>query len=160
MRWLAIGLGLIPSVAQALSCLPWGVSDAYLRAEAAEASYVPAIGTLRFDEDLMPLAQLKNPNDLPSNATIPATFSGHALVRDGADVPLTVDVTFEVDCVVHWCGWASSGQVIAFLRKDGPHYTLSMGPCGGDVFSKPDAAALREMRQCVSGQSCVPSLER
>ena len=47
-----------------------------------------------------------------------------------------------------------------FLRKDGAHYTLSMGPCGGNVFSKPDAAALREMRQCVSRQSCVPSLER
>ena len=160
MRALAVCFCLMPSLGHALSCLPWGVTDAYLAADAATDAYVPVIGTLSFDERLLPLARLKNQNDLPKDATIPATFSGQAMVRRGADVPFDTKVTFEVDCAAHWCGGAQSGKVLAFLRKDGDNYTLTTGPCGGYVFSRPDRATIKQARQCLRGQTCTPSARR
>ncbi len=160
MRMLALCLCVMPSLGQALSCLPWGVTDAYLQADRSDASYIPVIGTLDFDENALPLARLKNPDDLPKDTTIPATFDGLAMVRRGADAPFATDLTLRVECAAHWCGGATPGKVLAFLRKDGDAYTLGSGPCGGYVFSAPDRATIKKVRQCLKGRACAPSALR
>lgn len=40
MRIFALCLIIMPSLAEALSCLPWGVTDAYLAADTADGAYV------------------------------------------------------------------------------------------------------------------------
>ena len=153
-RVFAALLLCVPGWAQALSCLPWGVSNAYQAAEVATGAYVPVLGTLVFDTAALPLANLRSERDLPTDATIPARFDGHALVRGGKDVPFQTNITLSVTCAAHWCGSAKPGKVLALLRKGSNGYVADQGPCGGNVFSRPTRDQIRQMRSCLDGGPC------
>ena len=64
MRLLVLELVFLPVPAFALSCMPHGVSDAYLQAANAEEGYVPVLGELSFDPALVPSTGTPEPGGL------------------------------------------------------------------------------------------------
>lgn len=156
IRALAICLTLLPSLAQALSCVPWDVTNAYLRADAAEEAYVPVLGTLEFDETLLPVVDLIRQDHVPPLTEIPARFEGHALGPRGGVVAFVTDVTLKVQCFGPWCPSAVSGPVLGFLQKEGQTYSLTTDPCGSDMFSNPAPEQIKALRDCLDGGPCAP----
>ena len=165
MRMLGILLVMMPVLGQAQSCPPWSVADAYLRAEASETLYTPAIGTLFFRTIDLPLPGAPPPPDV---TRIKAVFTGNAVADFKTPAnhasgqyrrSLGGHITLEVACVGGTCGAPLPGDVIAFLRAvpDQVGYTLATGPCGGDRFDVTEAN-VEQLRQCVTGGACAPSV--
>lgn len=160
MRWLVALLAFVPLPALALSCLPHGVTDAYLAAEAAEDSYIPVLGTFTFDEGLMPKEDWDNQQDVPPTTLVPAAFDGVALTQRGIDLPFRADVVLEVTCFGPWCPSPRSGPALIFLRRTVHSYVASTDACGGYVFGAPTEAQVQEVRDCLAGRSCRPWADR
>lgn len=161
MRWLVILLILIPLPALALSCLPYGVTDAYLEAKASPDAYVVVLGELQFPSAAVPQVDWNKQGDVPPLTEIPATFKGHALTQRGIDFPLRTDVTLEVECSGPWCPSPKPGPVLAFLRKTGGgSYAVSTNACGGFVFGKPTTKQITAVKDCLAGRGCPPSARR
>lgn len=159
IRALALCLAIVPSLGHALSCLPWGVTDAYLQADAADAAYIIVEGDLTFDERLLPQVDMDNQGDTPPLTVIPARIKGHAWGR-GTDVPFEADVTLNVECYGPWCAGAPLGRVLAFLRKDADGYSINTNPCGWHVFGEPSDDQMADVRTCMAGGACPTMLER
>lgn len=157
IRWLAAWAALVPSLAHALSCTPWGVTDAFIRADAAKETYVLATGTLTFEERLLPEVDWNAQDNTPPLTQIPARLKGQALARRGDAVPFETDVTLRVHCFGPWCAGASSGDVLAFLQRSDEGYSISTDPCGGDLFSAPTSEQLKQVQNCLKGRRCRPS---
>lgn len=162
MRTLTLIVTLLfaPLPALALSCLPHGVTDAYLQAAEAEEGYVPVLGTLRFDPDMLPVVDMQNQQDTPAQTLIPATFSGDALGPRGVPRPFETDVVLEVLCFGPWCPSVQPGQALAFLRQTSHSYVLSTNACGGFLFAEPTKAQVRQVRDCLGGRQCDPLASR
>lgn len=152
-------LALWPGQAFALSCLPWGVTDAFLQADAAEEGYVVVLGQLDFDAGALPEVNLDRQDETPPLTRIPAQFEGAALVRGAANVPFAVPVVLEVACFGPWCPQPRPGEVLAFLRKDGEAFVLDDNPCGGFLFTA-EEGLVAQARQCLAGGECAPLAER
>ncbi|MEM7630474.1 MAG: hypothetical protein AAF227_00435 [Pseudomonadota bacterium] len=159
MRIFALCLIIMPSLAEALSCLPWGVTDAYLAADTADGAYVIVQGQLDFNEDLLPQADWDNQTDTPALTLIPGRISGRAWGRS-TDVDFETDVTLRVRCYGPWCAGAASGEVLAFLRKEEGRYSISTNPCGGNLFGAPTHAQIAATRACLKGGACKPTSQR
>lgn len=160
LRVVFLVLALSPLPALALSCLPHGVADAYLEAEAAEAGYVPVLGTLSFEPELLPHMDLSGQADVPQVTLIPARFRGDALTVRGIDQPFETDVVLEVQCAGEWCPQPAPGQMLGFLRRTSHSYVLRTTACGGFLFGRPDAAQVAQVRDCLAGRRCAPLAER
>lgn len=156
MRAFAFVLAILPLPAFALSCLPHGVSDAYLQADAAEDGYVPVLGRLSFDPELLPVVDLGNQQDTPPQTLIPAKFKGDALGPRGVPVPFETDVVLEVRCFGPWCPSPQPGDILGFLRKTSPSYVLETNACGGFLFGQPTKAQIGEVKDCLAGRRCEP----
>lgn len=161
MRWLALLLTFLPVPALALSCLPHGVTDAYLEADASADGYVPVLGTLQFDAAAVPKVDWDKQGDVPALTRIPAVFKGHALTQRGIDLSLETDVTLEVKCSGPWCPSPKPGPVLAFLRKTGEKsYAVSTNACGGFLFGKPAPEQIGAVKDCLAGRECHPTARR
>jgi hypothetical protein len=163
MRIFAVilaGLSFAPVSALALSCLPHGVSDAYLEAVASEDAYLPVLGTLTFDAALVPEVDWGRQQDVPPQTLIPARFEGHEMPEIGTDIPFETDVVLQVECFGPWCPAPRPGKVLAFLRKTSDSYVLSTNACGGFLFGDPTRQQIRKARKCIWGRACVPSAGR
>jgi hypothetical protein len=160
MRLIVLLLTVLPLPAFALSCLPYGVTDAYLEAEAAEEGYVPVLGTLEFAPDLLPKPNLESQQDTPPLTLVPASFEGDALNIRGVDTPFATDVVLEVRCFGPWCPSPEPGPVLAFLRKTSHSYVLATNSCGGFLFSAPTQPQIEQLRDCLAGRTCQPTAPR
>lgn len=160
MRLLTAILSTLPLPALALSCIPYGVSDAYLEAATAKEAYVPVLGLLSFDVTLNPQVDWENQQDTPATTLIPATFTGDALTVRGVDTPFATDVVLEVRCLGPWCASPQPGPVLGFLRKTSHSYVLSTHACGGYMFGRPDAGQIKQVRDCLAGKSCQATAPR
>ena len=156
MQWLGIVLALVPIQAKALSCVPWGVTDAYLQADSAPASYIVVFGDLTFNPALLPQVDPERQGETPPLTQIPASFAGQAVVARGADVSFSANITLEVQCFGPWCAQPVPGKVLAFVRQDGDGYVVQDNPCGGHLFMDPRRDQIRQVRQCMRGQACLP----
>lgn len=161
MRWLALVLAVLPIPALALSCLPYGVTDAYLEADASADAYVPVLGTLQFDVSDVPQVDWDRQGDVPPLTVIDAVFDGHALTQRGIALPLATDVSLEVECSGPWCPSPKPGPVLAFLRKTGDRgYAVSINACGGFLFGQPSPEQISSVKDCLAGRGCRPSARR
>lgn len=160
MRLLVFALLVLPLPAFALTCLPYGVADAYLDAAEADEAYVPVLGELRFDPDLLPRVDWENQRDVPGTTLVPATFRGDALGTRGVPLPFETDVVLEVQCFGPWCPSPRPGRSLAFLRKTSFSYVLHTNACGGFLFDQPSDEQIRQVRDCLAGRRCVPSVPR
>ncbi|MEL7098184.1 MAG: hypothetical protein AAGM84_05075 [Pseudomonadota bacterium] len=153
---MSIALALVlPVQALALSCRGYGVTDAYLRADAAQAAFVPVLGALQFDPDLLPAGDPAGAGD--ASTLLPARFEGVALTRRGIDRPFSTDVVLEVMCTGPWCPRPEPGAMLGFLRRTSHSYVLVDQPCGAFLFNAPSAAQERALRDCIAGRGCPRS---
>ena len=157
MRLLVLALSVLPLPAFALSCMPYWVTDAYLEAANAEEGYVPVLGALDFDANLVPQVDWENQQDVPPTTLIPATFKGVALGSRGVPQDFETDVVLEIQCAGPWCPSPQPGEMLGFLRKTSHSYVLNTDACGGFLFGQPDAAAIKQLQDCLSGRTCAPS---
>jgi len=154
MRFLVFVLAVLPIPAFALSCMPHGVTHAYKDAAAAEAGYVPVLGTLDFDPDLLPEVDWSRQGDVPPVTLIPARFEGDALTVRGVAQPFATDVVLEVQCFGPWCPQPRPGKMLGFLRKTSHSYVLHTDACGGYLFGQPTQEQIEQVRDCLAGRRC------
>lgn len=157
MRFLVLALMGLPLPAFALSCMPYGVTDAYLEAANAEEGYVPVHGNLSFDPEMLPKVDWENQTEVPETTLIPATFQGAALGPRGVPQDFETDVVLEVNCAGPWCPSPQPGDMLGFLRQTSHSYVLETNACGGFFFGRPSAAAIEQLQDCLSGRACDPS---
>ena len=158
MGWRALFIGLLlPVQAMALSCLPYGITDAYRDAAEADETYVIVRGTLRFDPGELPEVDLADQAATPALTVIRAEMSGVNVGQKGRRVPFTKPVRLEVRCFGPWCSQPQPGDTLAFLLRKGQRYTLATDPCGGFLFGRPTAAQMRAVQQCLDGRLCPES---
>lgn len=161
MRFLVALLAVLPMPALALSCLPYGVTDAYLEADISGDAFVPVLGKMQYDAAAVPQVDWKKQGEVPPLTRIPAVFTGHALTERGVDMPLTTDVMLEVKCSGPWCPSPKPGPVLAFLRKTGEtSYAVSINACGGFLFGTPAPEQISAVKDCLAGRGCRPSADR
>lgn len=138
--------------AAALSCMVPDVTAAYRTAQTAEERYLVVLGTLRFDEALLPRAI---GNESPPRTPIPARLTGQALTGTGFDFAFDRPITLEVLCYGPWCGGAGSGiAYLAFLREGPERHVLSADPCGTMLFQDPSDESLATIAHCVRKGRC------
>ncbi|WP_052249381.1 hypothetical protein [Tateyamaria sp. ANG-S1] len=160
LRVLSFVLAFAPLPAFALSCMPYGVTDAYQEAAAAEEGYVPVLGTLEFDADLVPEMDLSGQTPTAAVTLIPATFKGDALTVRGVDPAFETEVVLEVQCAGPWCPQPKPGEMLGFLRQTSHSYVLHTNACGGFLFGRPSAEQVAQLRDCLAGRDCVPLGQR
>lgn len=154
MRICLILLMILPLPAFALSCMPHGVTNAYQEAEGADEGYVPVLGALDFDPDLLPPMDLSGQTDVPPVTLIPATFKGEALTVRGISQPFETDVVLEVQCSGPWCPQPQPGEMLGFLRQTSHSYVLHTNACGGFLFGRPTTEQVQQVRDCLAGRAC------
>ncbi|WP_299208810.1 hypothetical protein [uncultured Tateyamaria sp.] len=154
LRVLSVVLTCAPLPALALSCMPHGVTNAYQEAAEAEEGYVPVLGTLDFDKDLLPEMDLSGQSEVPPVTLIPATFKGDALTVRGVSQPFETDVVLEVQCFGPWCPQPQPGEMLGFLRQTDHSYVLHTNACGGFLFGRPTQEQVEQVKDCLGGRSC------
>lgn len=155
---LLIAALLSTSPVHALSCLPWGVTDAYLAASASADTYLVVHGQLHFEQSELPEAEDLNPAAEPTKTSIAARAKGKALGPKGFEQPFGSAVELRVECLGSWCAWIKSGETyLMFLKQHNDRYLLHISPCGGAAFADISAAQLKQVRHCHQGKSCLPS---
>ncbi|UWQ90709.1 hypothetical protein K3727_18380 [Rhodobacteraceae bacterium M382] len=143
--------------AVALSCLPWGATDAYLEAAASKSNFVVVDGQLTFDDSLLPTTDWENQQQTPEQSRIPARIQGQSLSRAGYLTPFASDITLEVLCYGPWCAGATDGaRYVMFLEQRPDGYVLQVNPCGGFAFDAGKGEAAKQVLQCHQGGRCAP----
>lgn len=152
---IALALALLaPLPALALSCMAPSVERSYAWHDEAKEAYLVVHGHLTFDAALLPKG-MTTPNNPPERTLIPGVLTGTSLGKSGFAAPFSQDLTLEIACLGPWCGSAQNGaDVLAFVRKDANGYTLSIGPCGGSMFSPSTPAMLKEAKRCMQTGQC------
>ncbi|MBZ8118128.1 hypothetical protein KUD11_05655 [Roseovarius sp. LXJ103] len=156
MRALAAAFIALAGQAAALSCMAPDVAATYLRADAAQGAYVVVNGKIIFDEKRLPATDWENQRDTPTQTPIPAQMVGKSLGPGGFETPFDRAITLNVLCTGPWCAGARSGAaVLAFVERSEAGYTVTLGPCGGDVFA-PTPEVLSTVQRCFEGGACAP----
>ena len=124
------------SPAAALSCLPWGPTDAYLEAAGSSHVYNVIAGELRFDETLLPRSHSENPNDMPPLSRIPAQLTGKLLEGKHFARRVSVPAVLEVECLGPWCAGVHSGaDYVMFAEQRGEEQDGQRWPEGEEAWS-------------------------
>ena len=153
MRWLAgAALGaavmMISGPALALSCMVPNFADTFNRLHDAPERYVMAVGMLSPRGEL----PLSAPGE---EASAPYDLKGRLIGVTG-DVMVTIPLTVQTRCLAVWCGAfpVMEHPVAMFLERDGTDYTLTVGPCPGDLHSSPTEAQVDALRRCLAQGVC------
>lgn len=142
--------------AWSLSCLPYGVTDAFLAAAKAQTDYVLVRGTLRYDPADWPSGKGSYNENAPAFSALPGRITGVSIGKQGRRVVFERDVTLEVQCFGPWCPGPSSGDVLAFVRREGTRHAIATDPCGGFLFGRPTERQMRAVLDCLDGRACTP----
>ncbi|MEL7012582.1 MAG: hypothetical protein AAFO72_04805 [Pseudomonadota bacterium] len=155
--WLICLSTWLAGPALALSCLPSDVAYSFSQADAAGEDYIVVHGTLEFDPpDAAGSDALQT---APDTTRLRARLNGKALDRSGFETTFSQDVTLDLICVASWCGYAESGKsYLAFLKRDGSDYVLTIDPCYAWLFPSPNEAQLQQVVSCMRG-NCRPGAE-
>ena len=151
-RFFALLLCIAPVQAGALSCLPHDPLRTFHELSQAPETYNIATGMIAFDKSRLP--QTDTTGQPPSETVIPATFTGHALSRNGFNTAFTRKIDLRVQCFAHWCGGLETGSVILAFVERGKRDRITIDPCGGHAFPNPTRKQLRQMQSCISGGPC------
>ena len=142
MKWLALGLALVPQNLAALSCLAPDVEATYAEALASEARYSVLYGQLHLDEEDLP-PSLNSSFTPASPVAVPARFEGAYLV-DGAFVGgYETSMSLLVECAGPWCGSATDGaEYLLFAEHHAGGLQVILGACVFWAFQDPTQAQL------------------
>lgn len=140
-----------------LSCMRYGVTDAYRAAAQSDAAYVVVRGTLRFDAEALPKSHQE---ETPERTIVKAEIEGVALGPGGRREARVYEVRLEVYCSGQWCARPRTGDALAFLRKAGRRYILVDEPCGAFLFNRPRPEDMSAIQACLDGRPCPASLPR
>ncbi|MDR9392737.1 MAG: hypothetical protein RI571_00280 [Roseovarius sp.] len=156
--WFCIALIFMAGPAVALSCLRPDVARSFHRADAAPETYLVVHGKLGFDESLLPERNLRSWQGAPAETLVPAVLKGKSLSKAGFETDFDRQITLKVQCFGPWCGGAVSGiDYLAFVENDSGDFFLTLGPCGGFDFPRPDAEMLETVLRCFRGGRCEPA---
>ncbi|MDE4060848.1 MULTISPECIES: hypothetical protein [Phaeobacter] len=143
--------------ASALSCVPWGVPEAYLAAANSNRSYAILQGRLSFDERRLPRPPAGNPNAAPPVTQFRGSFNGDLLGARDFDQAVRADVVIEVQCMGPWCGKAKSGvEYLIFAEQRGRDLIVRFDPCGSFAFGGDVHSFRKQVLDCHRGKACVP----
>ncbi|MEL6914494.1 MAG: hypothetical protein AAFP13_08320 [Pseudomonadota bacterium] len=130
--------------------------SAYLAAEAAEETYVIALGRFSFSRDA--LAPLPVENGSARTRRVEAGFIGALFTGEGFGFFTELDVTILAPCAGPWCASLAPGvETLAFLEARGDGYHLALDPCGGNAFARPRQAQIAQVLACHEGGLCAPA---
>ena len=139
--------------ATALSCIQPDVTNDYGRAAASEDEHIVVLGDLMFAEQHFP-----EPEDIneptQNGAEIIGWFNGHSLSPGGFDRRFERDVTLRFSCAGPWCGGTAPGTHMAFLKREGSSYIMTLGPCGGMVYRDPTEVQKSQAISCMRNKDC------
>ncbi len=161
-RWAVKGMGAIAAVmlgiqpALALSCLPSGITDSYLKAANSDSSYNVIKGRLRFDQVSLDRRLRKLRNDQRGGSiVVAARLQGQALGAAGFTIPANVQLRLHLQCLGPWCPGASSDQdVIVFARQADDQLIVELDACSGDLHQLTDQTE-QAVLSCHSGGECL-----
>ncbi len=161
-RWAVKSVALIAAVmlstqsALALSCLPSGITDSYLKAANSDSSYNVIKGRLRFDQASLDRRLQKLRNDQRGGSiVVAARLRGQALGAAGFTIPANVKLRLQLRCLGPWCPGATSDQdVIVFAKQAGDQLIVEIDACAGDLHQLSDEAE-RAVLSCHSGGECL-----
>lgn len=161
-RWAAIsatGAALVllsGQLALALSCLPSGVTDSYLKAAHSDETYNVIKGRLRFDQKVLDRRLQILRNDQRGGSVVAlAQLDGHALGDTGFTIPAKMKITLHLQCLGPWCPGATSDQdVIVFARQAGDQLIVELDACSGDLHQLTDQTE-QAVLSCHSGGECL-----
>lgn len=136
-----------------LSCLPPDVARDYAHASESEDRYLIVKGDLFFDETLLPKRDLATQSD-DGPTEFAAWLDGHSLTPEGFTQRFERYVILRVECLGPWCGGATTGDHLAFLKQQGTEFVLSVGPCGSMSYPDPTKAQLETVTNCMRGEPC------
>ncbi len=158
LRALAFCLCLaLPVPAQALSCLPWHVEDAFQAADASEDTYVIVTGTLDFAAADLPQVDWARQSEVPPETRAPARLRGFVLGGAGDKVPFDEPLQMIIQCAGPWCPQLTPGaEYMAFVNTARQPYELRIGACDGMAFQSPDANMRARVQTCFDGGQCSP----
>ena len=146
-------LAVTAGPALSLSCMKPDPARSYTQAAEAEEAYLVVHGKLSHNPDAVPE---RKSGEQP--ISFPATLTGAFLQADGFHGAFAAPLTVTVDCAMTWCGEApeSSVDVLAYLQETPTGYALTLGPCGGWMFTDPTTEDLDRVVSCHTGGDCTP----
>lgn len=158
MRLLVLTLALLlPVQALALSCMRYGVTDAYLDARDAKDRFLVVYGSLALDETRLPRSHQAN---TPARTVLPGHVHGAHWLGKGRSHAFDAAVEVEINCAGPWCPRVNAGTALMFLQETSTGYRLSASACGGFWFKTPMDAQITAVRDCLNGRACRPSEPR
>lgn len=155
MRFIALAASLlVPAQAFALSCLEPTVEFSYASAAESSQSYVLGVGTLVFDQSLMPKSTVGVLR--PELVTrVPATIKGKVFTGKGFDQEFETDIEMVVQCIQSWCPVVQSEtEQLVFLQDTETALELAVDPCGGAAFADPTQEMLDQVLTCFTEGNC------
>lgn len=152
---------LLAGPALALSCMPYGVTDAFLAADGSQSDYIVVHGRLDFDAANLPATDWDRQDLTPPETLFAGRLSGRSLTRAGFTAPFESTIAINVQCFGPWCSSLAAGaDYLAFLKREGGGYLLETNPCGGFAFGAPSREMLDAVVSCFQGGRCEPSMDR
>ncbi len=146
-----------PNSANALSCARPQITGSFEQWSQSDRQYVLVRGML---SPRLPLPEAPPPSGDINAPNPPAPhlyeFSG-VIIGKAANRPLQVPVMVTPTCIAAWCAGHFSGSqnAVMALEVNGPNYSLTYGPCGGQVFTGDLDASEAALRACLNGR-CPP----
>ncbi len=158
---IGAALAISASAAQALSCMPSGISDSYLKAASADAEYNVIKGRLTFNQlKLDRRLDAITRNNSGGSVEVTAQLQGAALGATGFTIPANVQVTLGLTCFGPWCPRATTDRdVIVFAEKVDGGLRVSLDACAGDLHSLTPESE-HEVLTCHQGGTCIPRSEQ
>lgn len=155
MRILAFLLAIMaPFPALALSCMPASVPATYERLQNAPETYVVVHGRLMIEDGKKAQKDFST-GTAPKSSRVRGSITGKSLSKTGFQTPFERDIRVDLICLGPWCGSVESGSdVLAFLKREGHEYVLSVEPCYGDVFVNPQSDMLQQAERCFKSGQC------
>ena len=149
----AATLSALATDALALSCMAPSVAQSYAWADAADEAYVVLYGGFMFGT---PPSNDTGDINAPLVVDVDASFVGHALTRDGFQPINPLDLTVRLDCAGPWCGALpdDSGVMLAFVEQSDDGLLLTLGPCGGSLFSRVSREDFNTVEACMKQGAC------
>lgn len=148
MKWLVVGLSMVPQMGLALSCLPTDLATDYLHAINRAEPFSILIGRINYSAP-------SYGNEDSFNFS--GEFTGEAMLPDGTLMPYRSDVRIDGQCINGDCGWlgAVAERQIVFAYDQGGVLTVPVFPCSAIPTVASDEN-VTQLHACLTGGACEP----
>ncbi|MFP7674752.1 hypothetical protein ACG74X_15495 [Marivita sp. S0852] len=134
--------------------MPNDIARDFNRAAASEDAYIIVKGDVVFDETALPKRDFTDQSRTRPQTDIPAWFDGYSLTQEGFTRRFQRDIVLRVTCTGPWCGGASKGAYLAFLKRENDSFVMMAMPCGGMSYKNPTPEHESRVLSCFRGEGC------